>query len=210
MILQNASHTMFLLAQFALGAMVMYVSSALLTAVARSKVELAMMNIECREMSLRDSLTGLYNNRQFMFEQIRHYSALAKRQNELIVILFADLDGLKKINDNFSHLAGDSAIVATAKRIKQAMRETDFVFRFGGDEFLIITAVKNTTETEVEAEIEKITHRIIESVSSKAINYGQEKIPLAISIGSHILNIENAIERELLIVDKKMYAIKNR
>ena len=195
--------------QVAMITIVLYVTSLLLTALARNRSYLATLNAELKELSLRDSLTGLYNNRQFMAEQLKYLSSRAKRYDNSLVILFADLDGLKQINDTYSHLAGDSAIVATASRIQSAMREMDIIFRFGGDEFLIIASVKNGAETdEIEKEIEHIAKKISDTVSGKPIHYGEDKISLNISVGAHIINPENTIERELLIVDKKMYQAK--
>lgn len=202
--------------QFVMGTIVLYITSLLLTALARNRSSLATLNFELKELSLRDSLTGLYNNRQFMIEQLKYLSSRAERFKESLVIMFADLDGLKQINDTYSHLAGDSAIVATASRIQSVLRDMDIVFRFGGDEFLIIVSIKNCKGIEevekkieeVEKEIEAISKKINDTVSGKPIHYGEDKISLNISIGAHIINPENTIERELLIVDKKMYHSK--
>lgn len=203
-------HIMLFLTQFLLGSIVLYIMSLLLTAVARNRREFAVLNVELQDISLRDSLTGLYNNRQFMIEKLKSMSSDAIKNNEPIAIFFADLDGLKEINDNISHPAGDSALVATAKRMGNVLRDSDMLFRFGGDEFFAISQLKNTTEEDAEDEIIRIAQRLSDSVSSKPIRFLEDKIPLSISIGAHILNIENTIERELLIVDKKMYAIKEK
>jgi len=201
-------HALLFLTQFILGTIAFYIVSILLTAVARNRRTLATLYIKLKDFSLRDSLTGLYNDRKFMTEKLECMSTYAKANNESVAIFFADLDDLKEINDNYSHLAGDSAIVATAKRMGNAFRDNDFLFRFGGDEFFAITLLKNTPENEAEEEVAKITQRITDSVSTKPVRYGEDKILLSISIGAHILNPENTIGRELLIVDKKMYAIK--
>ncbi len=206
-LLETCQHDIIWIVQFLLGIIVMYISSALLTVIAKSRMQLAALTLDLKEISLRDSLTGLYNNRDFMKEQLEITIDRCQRYNEHAVILFADLDGLKIINDSYSHLAGDSAIVSTAKRIHDVLREVDVFFRFGGDEFFIITSIKSAHDCE--EEIEKIRNRIITAVSSKPIHYGQEKIYLSISIGAHIINPENEIAREIKIVDKKMYAVKD-
>ncbi len=206
--IQFEHHVVLFLTQFILGSVVFYIMSLLLTAVARNRKDLAILNVELQDMSLRDSLTGLYNDRQFMIKKLKSMSANALKNNEPIAIFFADLDGLKEINDNISHPAGDSAIVATAKRMGNALRDSDILFRFGGDEFFAISLLKNISEQEAEEEIIRIAQRLSDSVSSKPIRFLEDKIQLSISVGAHILNPENTIERELLIVDKKMYNIK--
>ena len=200
-------HSTLFISQFIIGTIVLYVTSLLLTAVARNRREKAKLNLEFQELSLRDSLTSLYNNRQFMVEQLNNMTNYAQRHGESVVIIFADLDGLKEINDNYSHLAGDIAIVATARRIESTLRNSDLIFRYGGDEFLMISMIQNNADPDVE--LEKITKRINDSVSSKPINYGGDKIAISISTGAHILNPENSLDRELQIVDQKMYQIKN-
>lgn len=97
---------------------------------------------EVAYISYHDSLTGLYN-RGYFNKQIT--------QNKLPVNVGAfvcDIDGLKRVNDDFGHASGDALIIAAAKVLKKAFRETDLVARVGGDEFYIIAydCEINTTE----------------------------------------------------------------
>ncbi len=94
---------------------------------------------ELEKLSLRDPLTGLYNRRGFwlLAEQSLR---LAKRNGHESVLLLADVDRLKTINDTHGHLAGDQALRAVARSLMAAMRESDIVARFAGDEFIALAA----------------------------------------------------------------------
>ncbi|MET0387256.1 MAG: PAS domain S-box protein, partial [Polyangiales bacterium] len=92
-----------------------------------------------RTLSLRDELTGLYNRRGFLElsgQQLRN----AARHQRQSALFFADLNGMKRINDNLGHEIGDQAIAATGKLLAKCFRESDIVARLGGDEFAIFAA----------------------------------------------------------------------
>jgi diguanylate cyclase (GGDEF)-like protein/PAS domain S-box-containing protein len=91
-----------------------------------------------RSLSLTDDLTGLYNRRGFMTLAEQQWK-LAKRLNSRMLLLFADIDNLKGINDTFGHQEGDLALIETANLLKEAFRESDLIARVGGDEFVVLT-----------------------------------------------------------------------
>ena len=91
------------------------------------------------ELSLRDHLTGLLNRRGFLVMLPEHRKH-AKRAGTPVVVLYADLDGLKEINDGQGHSRGDEAIRAVAVALRETFRESDLVARLGGDEFCVIAA----------------------------------------------------------------------
>ena len=92
---------------------------------------------ELEELSLRDPLTGLHNRRGFtlLAEQSLR---LAKRNGRESVLLLADVDELKKINDRYGHLVGDRALCAVARAFERAMRDSDIIARLAGDEFVAL------------------------------------------------------------------------
>jgi diguanylate cyclase (GGDEF)-like protein/PAS domain S-box-containing protein len=99
--------------------------------------ELAVANQQLHQLAILDELTGLYNRRGFLIlaeEQI----LLAKRNRQNLVVLYGDLDGLKQINDQGGHAAGDQAIVMVAQALQQTFRTSDIKARLGGDEFIIL------------------------------------------------------------------------
>jgi two-component system, cell cycle response regulator len=92
-----------------------------------------------RGLSLIDDLTGLYNRRGFLSVGVSHLQ-LAQRGGRRFVLLYADLDGLKGINDTFGHRQGDEALIKAAEILRDTFRHSDVVARIGGDEFVILAA----------------------------------------------------------------------
>jgi diguanylate cyclase (GGDEF)-like protein/PAS domain S-box-containing protein len=89
-----------------------------------------------RTLALIDELTGLYNRRGFVTLAERQLS-MARRKKLPLVLIAADVDDLKGINDRFGHAVGDQALVAAAAVLRQTYREADIVARLGGDEFTV-------------------------------------------------------------------------
>ena len=92
---------------------------------------------ELRALSLVDELTGLYNRRGFM-TLARHQQKISVRTGKKMLFFYADVDDFKKINDNYGHDAGDAALIATAKILKETFRSSDITARMGGDEFVVL------------------------------------------------------------------------
>lgn len=90
-----------------------------------------------KELSLRDPLTGLYNRHHFN-DVIRRELASLRRNGACLSILLADVDRFKEINDRLGHAAGDDVLKFVANYLTSCVRESDYVFRWGGDEFLIL------------------------------------------------------------------------
>jgi len=84
-----------------------------------------------------DELTGLMNRRAF-FRAARYIFALHDRMPLMSVVVFADLDGFKKINDTMGHDMGDQVLCKFAELVKTGFRETDIISRYGGDEFVFL------------------------------------------------------------------------
>lgn len=90
-----------------------------------------------RKASLTDDLTGLYNRRGFLTlaeQQLR----VARRQGKDAVVMYADMDGFKQLNDRFGHAVGDRALQAVSRLLQSTVRDCDVVARLGGDEFTIL------------------------------------------------------------------------
>ncbi|QIO06115.1 GGDEF domain-containing protein [Acinetobacter shaoyimingii] len=97
------------------------------------------------ELSEMDSLTGIYNRRVLT----KHLLALDRNSNDIqsFAIILMDLDYFKKVNDTYGHLMGDRVLVKTAEILRSSLRATDFLGRYGGEEFLII--ITNTKKEEI-------------------------------------------------------------
>src|SRR5204863_7092401 len=93
-----------------------------------------------QSLSLVDELTGLYNRRGFL--AVSEQSLAEIRLNGKVpTIVYADLDGLKEINDSLGHHEGDRALAKAAEILKESFRNTDIVARIGGDEFVVLAAL---------------------------------------------------------------------
>lgn len=110
-------------------------------------------------------VTGLYNRRGFLMLADGHL-ALAQRHHRAFSLLFADLDYLKSINDQYGHAAGDRALIAAARILRQAYRSADVVARLGGDEFVVFPL--EVTADAVPALVARL-HQHLEDYNSKGL-----------------------------------------
>lgn len=92
---------------------------------------------ELEQLSRKDMLTGLFNQRSF-YELLRIELARAQRSQESLVLVYADLNKFKQLNDTKGHKAGDALLAHVGKAFISTLRQSDFPFRYGGDEFCII------------------------------------------------------------------------
>ena len=157
-----------------------------------------------QSLSLVDELTGLYNRRGFLAVTEQHLASI-RRNDRVPVILYADLDGLKEINDSLGHHEGDRALATAAEIFKEAFRSTDIVARLGGDEFVVLAALDS------EEEAESLTHRLQDRF--RASNQrGSRAYDLSISVGlAHFDDEEShSIEDLMARADRAMYQDKRR
>lgn len=99
--------------------------------------ENAFLHQKIKHLAMIDPLTGIYN-RHYFNEVLKREQQRVKRKYYTICILMMDIDGLKNINDHYGHLMGDKVICDIATILKSAIRESDVLARFGGDEFVIL------------------------------------------------------------------------
>ena len=111
--------------------------SEILLARVNVHIRLARSLRNLRDISLTDDMTGCFNRRHGMFS-LREWFSRAKRYGTQFAIIYFDLNGLKGINDKYGHQAGDLLLRSVSSAVKKVLRETDLLFRMGGDEFLVI------------------------------------------------------------------------
>lgn len=166
---------------------------------------LAALNEELRIMAIIDDLTGLHNRRGFNLLAEQHLKNV-QRTGQRAVFFFADVDGLKLINDTLGHDVGDMAIRGAAKVIAAAFRSSDIAARLGGDEFVILAT--NAASESAEA----ITQRVQELVQHYNAALPEPRFVLAISVGSttydpaHPETLDDVLKR----ADQMMYEQKLR
>jgi diguanylate cyclase (GGDEF)-like protein len=173
-------------------------------AIARDITERKLALEELQNLSLTDDLTGLYNRRGFLTlaeQQMKH----AQRSDEQSVLVFADLDGLKQINDSFGHQEGSNAIVKAARILKETFRESDILARLGGDEFTVLATVASTDRTEA------IKSRLQEKLRSFNTRHELD-YKLSLSIGIARLDPQSRLSIDELInrADAAMYEHKQQ
>ena len=111
-------------------------------------------------LSTHDQLTGLAN-RALLFIQLKNAIARAHRENATAAVLFLDLDGFKKINDQFGHEVGNQVLVEVSQRLRTTLRETDTIARMGGDEFVVI--IENLKEYDT---IHQVAEKILDAIAA--------------------------------------------
>lgn len=157
---------------------------------------------ELLHKATHDHLTGI-SNRALFYDRLRQKLSQSLRANDKFGIISLDLDGLKEINDNYGHRAGDAAIKEAALRISNSLRENDTVARLGGDEFGIIVG-QAAERNDLRALIQRIDSEI-----TKPFEFEGWEINLRASIGHALFN-EDGVEMEALIekADQSMYDVK--
>jgi diguanylate cyclase (GGDEF)-like protein len=157
-----------------------------------------------QSLSLVDELTGLYNRRGFLAVTEQHLAAI-RHNKKVPVVLYADLDGLKDINDSLGHHEGDRALVKAAEIFKETFRSSDILARLGGDEFVVLAAIGP------EESIESLSARLQEkfSASNSTRNHSYD---LSVSVGLARFDSEegDSIEDLMARADRAMYEDKRR
>lgn len=152
----------------------------------------------------RDALTGVYNRRQTDV-QLRWETERLSGSDDLLMVAMLDVDHFKSINDTYGHLRGDEALVTVASTLVANCRRTDFIGRFGGDEFLLIGHVKNQENANT------IFQRLKQALDSKNATC-EYPYNLSLSIGYILCGSKDEVNADMILdeADKKMYEVKQR
>ncbi|MEO5374866.1 MAG: diguanylate cyclase [Alphaproteobacteria bacterium] len=129
-----------------------------------------------RESTLRDPMTSL-NNRRFLEEYAESLVANIHRRKTHLTVMMLDLDHFKMVNDTYGHAAGDAVLKALAKVMRESVRASDLVVRYGGEEFLIILVDTGTEGAD------KVAENIRAAVEQMSVNVGGVVLKKTISIG---------------------------
>jgi diguanylate cyclase (GGDEF)-like protein len=157
--------------------------------VKREKLKLAELAIKL------DELTGLYNRAILRDSGIKY--AIEKKGLAVIVI---DGDKLKLINDNYGHHVGDEAIVYIAQCMRQCFRESDYLIRSGGDEFLVLLPGCGLQTAE------RLANTLSRTIRSKT--FGANNLTLDISFGVTVLQEKESLSSAIKRADALLYQVK--
>ena len=154
-------------------------------------------------LSLTDHMTGLYNHRGF-YNLAEHHARVSRRSRMKSLLIYADMDGLKQINDTMGHHTGSQAITAVAEVLRTTFRDCDIVARLGGDEFAILAPNIPLNES----------RKLIERLRNNLTAYneaGDHQFQLSLSIGAVEIDhtYEFGIEDQMAKADAEMYRDKN-
>lgn len=157
--------------------------------------------IAIEQAALTDSLTGIGNKRA-LDEALRRASAMADRHGAPWSLILCDLDHFKLINDNHGHVVGDHILARTAEKLEQALRNSDTVYRFGGEEFAILLPHTN------EPEARDVANRIRGAIESIRVDGGETPLTVTASCGVAMHLADEEPEQWLARADESLYRAK--
>lgn len=166
--------------------------------------ELQEANASLEKLNREDSLTGLFNRRHFD-KQLTLEFRKAWRQQEDFCLFMLDIDHFKKINDQYGHLIGDQVLVEVAHRLQQTLqRPTDSIFRYGGEEFVIIISPCQ------EEEATYLAQKTCQAIGGKPFQTDMGDLKLTASLGvCHVSYGFFAVpEQALSVADEALYQAK--
>jgi len=172
-----------------------------------TNAQLEVKNTELKALSTLDPLTSLYNRRHFL-DYMRSLPATALPGGETTGALFLlDIDHFKQVNDSYGHTAGDAVLKMVAEKLRIALRETDMIVRWGGEEFLaFLPAIPRHG-------IDEVAHRILAGIASNSLLYQGQEIAVRVSIGFAPFplapdGVALPWERAVNLVDMALYLAK--
>jgi diguanylate cyclase (GGDEF)-like protein len=158
--------------------------------------------LEAMQTAARDALTGV-GNRVALEVTAEREIALARRTGQPSALLVIDIDYFKRVNDRYGHSAGDAVLIETTRQLKQNCRESDSIFRFGGEEFVIL--LNQTEENGAFA----IAERIRNAIENMLTHYSGHAIHTTASIGIACLKSGESLPAWFDRADRALYLAKS-
>ncbi|MEP4548198.1 MAG: diguanylate cyclase [Saccharospirillum sp.] len=167
-----------------------------------------LLTLELKAAAERDALTGIYNRGHLESELTEAQNRLKTDANDHFSVILIDLIGLKSVNDQYGHAAGDELIRFVADALKSICRDQDQVFRYGGDEFVILC--RSEDESGAAALMQRIDRQVKQKNISLTTDDGaQVKTPIQMSVG--LASSDQVPPEDVLkLADERMYADKER
>lgn len=160
------------------------------------------MYSQTRHMSVTDALTGLFNRRHFESTIEREFMRAKRYSSDLSIAVF-DIDYFKKINDTYGHLCGDYVLKEIAYIALETFRKTDIIFRYGGEEFVVIL-----TETPIDKAVIPL-ERFRKTIEDYPFFYDNNHLKVTVSVGVETLNPDIFTSSDLFgNADKALYHAK--
>lgn len=178
-----------------------------LAAIARQAavvIENARLHEQLQQQAITDHITNLYNHRH-IFQRLEEEFARAARSDSTFAVMMMDVDRFKDFNDTYGHLEGDEALRFIAQRLRETLRATDIIGRYGGDEFLAI--LPDTTREQAE----EAGQRIMSTLADTPFTWpdSDRSVTIAMSIGIACYPQDSQTRDELIVLaDSALYEAK--
>lgn len=171
----------------------------------KSQSRIETLNLELKEALeaiTTDPLTQV-SNRKGMSDDLEHFIQAGEKQSLPFVLMMFDADNFKLLNDRFGHLAGDKVLVYLAQTIRSMIRNTDRVYRYGGEEFAVVL---NRCDPEQAFEI---ADKIRSKIEQSQLIYNGQAINLTVSVGVTAHRQGDTIDSLIARADEALYKAKN-
>jgi diguanylate cyclase (GGDEF)-like protein len=167
------------------------------------EMRLTQLNLKLQELAHTDESTGLFNKRR-LFEQLEMEVARVRRYGEVLSCLMIDVDDFKQINDIHGHQAGDEVLRQIGALLRRSLRVTDFVARFGGEEFTVLLPRTNA------AGAARVAENLRSAFCTCPFAIPDGGVRLSVSIGGSCCSTFNLLEPRQIIssADDAMYQAK--
>ena len=162
---------------------------------------------DLKELSFRDNLTGVFN-RNYFFQAAEIEHRRQKREDNHLCLMMLDIDHFKSVNDTYGHLIGDDVLKKISQNISGAIRETDVLARFGGEEFIVLLINSNISDGKHIAE--KIRAKVAEEIFQIKDADHSTKFNVTVSIGvSLVRKNDESINIAISLADRALYEAKD-
>ncbi len=176
-------------------------ANALLNAALFENMEMA--NLDLERLATTDGLTGVYNHRHF-YRRLEQEFSRSERYEEPLSLIMIDVDNFKVINDTFGHKVGDSALRELALLLRNSTRKSDFVARYGGDEFAVI--LPQTGFEGAQAEV----NRVCEAMQAHAFEFLQgHDVAVSCGIATYPAQGVATMDDMVQVADRRLYESKD-
>lgn len=164
-------------------------------------------NLKLKELIMQDPLTGVFN-RRYLMQQLYRQVNFSIRYKQPMAVLFIDIDYFKDINDTYGHQVGDEILREFVRLLMLAIRSTDILTRYGGEEFIILapqTDLDNAT---------RLAERIRETIAANAFRTNKGTVHFTVSVGVSTFKGEETkepeaiVEKLLNLADRRCYEAK--
>jgi diguanylate cyclase (GGDEF)-like protein len=160
-----------------------------------------MSSQEEQAASMIDAVTNVFT-RGFLHDLLAGEISRAERTNRSLALIMCDLNNFKQVNDRYGHLMGDYVLSQVAIILKSCVRGSDYVIRYGGDEFLVL--LPETDQKGGEVVRERVHQRVAEWDHSNRVG----DLPISVSLGLYLHITGQSADKDVAEVDARMYADK--